>query len=242
MPIFELSKEIQFPDPELADPSGILAVGGDLSPQRLLLAYRAGIFPWFNDGDPIVWWSPDPRMILYPKEVRVSQSMKKVLRDKLFRVTFDSDFGAVITNCKKQPRPGQKGTWITKEMLDAYLQLHEMGYAHSVEVWKENMLAGGLYGVSLHGFFAGESMFSKTSNASKAAFILLSKTLERLGLGMIDCQLHTPHLSSLGAKEISRENYLKELVRCSQQSTLKGNWSKLPVVQEALESVSLMTA
>ena len=227
MPIFELSKEIQFPDPELADPSGILAVGGDLSPQRLLQAYQTGVFPWFNEGDPIVWWSPDPRTVLYPAEVKVSQSMRKVLRDKTFTVTLDRDFAAVITQCKVQKRVGQKGTWITQEMLDAYVLLHEQGYAHSVEVWKENALVGGLYGVSLGGFFAGESMFSKTTNASKVAFITLARLLEKLSFTMLDCQIYTKHLASLGAREISRELYLEELNRSLQQTTLKGSWGKM---------------
>lgn len=234
MPIFELSKEIQFPDPEMADPSGILAVGGDLSPQRLLQAYQTGVFPWFNESDPIVWWSPDPRMVLYPAEVKVSQSMRKVLRDKTFKVTLDHAFKAVITNCKAQKRAGQKGTWITQEMLDAYVLLHKQGYAHSVEVWKDDVLAGGLYGVSLGGFFAGESMFSKTTNASKVAFITLARVLEKLNFTMLDCQIYTKHLASLGAREISREQYLEELKRSLQQTTLKGNWGKMREFRELL--------
>ncbi len=227
MPIFELSKEILFPDPELADPSGILAVGGDLSPQRLLQAYKTGVFPWFNEGDPIVWWSPDPRTVLYPAEVKVSHSMRKVLRDKKFKVTLDHAFEAVIAQCKAQKRVGQKGTWITQEMLEAYVQLHEQGYAHSVEVWIDHVLMGGLYGVSIGGVFAGESMFSKTSNASKVAFITLARLLEQLKFTMLDCQVYTKHLASLGAHEISREQYLEELSRGLQQTTLKGNWGKM---------------
>lgn len=227
MPVFEISSAHVFPDPELADPSGILAVGGDLSPQRLLLAYRMGIFPWFNEGEPIVWWSPDPRMVLYPQEVHVSHSMKKALREKIFTITFDTDFEAVITRCKQQIRPGQKGTWITQEILEAYLRLHEMGYAHSVEVWKGGALAGGLYGVSLGSFFVGESMFSKVTNASKAGFILLAKTLQHLHFRMLDCQLHTPHLASLGAREISRKQYREELSECLRRKTLRGNWGKM---------------
>ena len=239
MPIFELSNEIWFPDPAMADPSGILAVGGDLSAQRLFKAYQKGIFPWFNEDDPIVWWSPDPRMILFPSEVKVSHSMKKILREKKFTVTLDRDFEAVITHCKMQKRAGQKGTWITQEMLEAYLLLHEQGYAHSVEVWKDDALAGGLYGVSLGGFFAGESMFSKTSNASKVAFITLARILEKLQFRMLDCQIYTAHLASLGAKEISREQYLEELERSLQQKTKKGNWGKMGEFNKLLSDINL---
>lgn len=234
MPIFELSKDVIFPDPDLADPSGILGVGGDLQPDRLLLAYQSGIFPWFNEGDPIVWWSPDPRTVLYPPHLRVSHSMKKVLREKKFRITFDEDFEAVILCCKAQKRPGQKGTWITKEMAEAYIKLHQLGYAHSVEVWKDNLLAGGLYGVSLGNFFAGESMFSKVTNASKVAFIGVTRILEKLNFTMIDCQVHTNHLATLGAEEISRERYLSELEQCLEHPTLKGNWSKMKVFEPLL--------
>jgi leucyl/phenylalanyl-tRNA--protein transferase len=202
MPIFELSRDVAFPDTDLTDPSGILAVGGDLSSARLLLAYRSGIFPWFNEGDPIVWWSPDPRTVLYPEELKVSHSMKKVLRNKTFSVTADEDFESVILQCKAQKRPGQRGTWITNDMVDAYVKLHRLGYAHSFEVWKGESLAGGLYGVSIGRFFAGESMFSKVSNASKVAFIALAKTLQQLGFPIVDCQVHTNHLASLGAREI----------------------------------------
>jgi len=227
MPIFELTKEIIFPDPELADRNGIIAVGGDLTPGRLLQAYRSGIFPWFNERDPIVWWSPDPRMVLYPKNVKISHSMRKILKDNVFSITFDCDFEAVIYSCKKQPRPGQLGTWITDEVAEAYLKLHEMGYAHSAEVWKEGKLVGGLYGVSLGAMFSGESMYSKVSNASKTAFITLARVLDRLGFRIIDCQIYTPHLYSLGAREISRRKYLQELSLCLEKKTIRGNWGEL---------------
>jgi len=227
MPVFELSKEIAFPSPEFATPAGILAVGGDLQPARLLQAYRMGIFPWFNEGDPIVWWSPDPRMVLYPRELKVSHSMKKTLRNKTFHITFDRDFEAVIRQCKTQKRPGQKGTWITDEMLEAYVRLHRLGYAHSVEAWCGKELAGGLYGVSIGGIFTGESMFSRVNNASKAAFITLTQTLERMHFKMLDCQLYTPHLASLGAREISRKQYLRELEKCLEMPALQGDWSKI---------------
>ncbi len=233
MPIFELNNDVVFPNPELADDNGIIAIGGDLEPGRLLQAYRMGIFPWFNENDPIVWWSPDPRMVMHPSELKVSHSMRKILRDNIFRVTFDQEFEAVIRNCREQKRPGQKGTWITDEMIKAYLQLHHLGYAHSVEVWKDNNLAGGLYGMSLGKMFAGESMFSKMSNASKTGFIILARKLESLGFEMIDCQMHTQHLASMGAKAISRKKYLRMLQESLQNSTLKGNWGEMRAFQEA---------
>lgn len=236
MPIFELTKDITFPDPELADPSGIIAIGGDLQPGRLLQAYRMGIFPWFNEYDPLVWWSPDPRTVLYPAEVKISHSMRKILRDKVFRVTFDNNFEAVIKCCREQKRPGQRGTWITEDILKAYVRLHHLGYAHSVEVWKDEDLAGGLYGVSLGRMFAGESMFSRVSNASKTGLIVLAKKLEALGYILIDCQLQTRHLASLGAREISRRQYMRQLAKSLEQPTLRGNWGRIQAFQQ--ESVS----
>jgi leucyl/phenylalanyl-tRNA--protein transferase len=191
-----------------------------------------GIFPWFNENDPIVWWSPDPRMVLLPSELKVSHSMKKILRDNVFRVTFDQDFETVIRNCREQKRPGQKGTWITKEIIKPYVQLHELGYAHSVEVWKGDKIAGGLYGVSLGKMFAGESMFSRESNASKTGFIILVKKLELLGFEMIDCQMHTQHLASFGAEAISRKKYLRLLHESLQHPTLKGNWGAMRAFEE----------
>ncbi len=230
MPIFDLTEERAFPDPELAHPNGIIGFGGDLEPGRLLQAYRLGIFPWFNEGDPIIWWSPDPRMVLYPKELKVSHSMRKILRDNTFDITFDTEFEAVVKACSEQPRPGQKGTWITPEMIAAYIKLHELGYAHSVEVWKNKKLVGGLYGVSIGGLFAGESMFSTVSNASKAGFIVLVKTMQAKGVEMIDCQVYTRHLESLGAREISRKRFLTQLKRCLEKETIKQSWKKLEKV------------
>ena len=232
MPIFELVKDNVFPDPELAENNGIIAIGGDLKPGRLLQAYRMGIFPWFNENDPIVWWSPDPRMVLHPSELRVSHSLRKILKERLFEVTYDNDFEAVIENCKAQKRPGQKGTWITKEIKEAYIRLHRLGYAHSVEVYKDGIIVGGLYGLSLGSMFSGESMFSKVSNASKTGFIILVKKLHSIGFTMIDCQIYTRHLASLGAKEISRKKYLRELDSCLEKNTFKGNWGTMSMFQK----------
>ncbi|MEM8890673.1 MAG: leucyl/phenylalanyl-tRNA--protein transferase [Bacteroidota bacterium] len=227
MPIFALNEEIFFPPPYLANPDGILAVGGDLSPERLILAYEMGIFPWYSPEEPIIWWSPDPRFVLYPAELRVSKSMRPYLNGSRFRVSFDEAFSEVVSNCQKIYRPGQQGTWITGEMLDAYCHLHEMGLAHSVEVWQEDQLVGGLYGISMGRCFFGESMFSKVSNASKTGFIRLIRTLEEKGFELIDCQVHTPHLESLGAQHIPRELFLKQLAEGLKEPSLKGNWSVL---------------
>lgn len=203
--VFRLPEdEIVFPDPSLADPDGLLAVGGDLSVERLLLAYRNGIFPWFSDDDPICWYSPHERCVIYPSDVKVSKSMVKVLKSGSFAVTFNRAFREVIVNCAKVGRKDQPGTWITQEMQDAYIELHEKGYAKSVEVWKDNKLAGGLYGVEMGNVFCGESMFSLVSNASKTALIWLCQSNK---FKLIDCQLPNEHLMSLGAEMISREQY-----------------------------------
>lgn len=203
--VFRLPEdEIVFPNPALADPDGLLAVGGDLSVERLLLAYRNGIFPWFSDDDPICWYSPHERCVIYPSEVKVSKSMAKVLKSEVFSVTFNKAFKEVIVNCAKVGRKDQPGTWITQEMQDAYINLHEKGYAKSVEVWKDGALVGGLYGVEVDDVFCGESMFSLVSNASKTALIWLCQTNR---FKLIDCQLPNDHLMSLGAEMISREQY-----------------------------------
>jgi leucyl/phenylalanyl-tRNA--protein transferase len=188
-----------------------LAVGGDLSPERLLLAYKSGIFPWYNQGEPIVWYSPDPRMVLFPKNLKISKSMKQIIRKNQFRVTFNQHFSEVIANCKNSYREGQRGTWITDEMEQAYINLHNLGIAKSVEVWEGNELVGGLYGIDLGHIFCGESMFSKVSNASKFAFIYLVQKLEKEDYALIDCQVYNAHLASLGAEEISRETFLAYL-------------------------------
>ena len=227
MPVFWLSDdEISFPHPELANEDGILAVGGDLSQERLLLAYSIGLFPWFNPDDPILWWSPDPRFVLFPDELKVSKSMRPYFNQKKFKVSFDQDFRAVISACQQQRRIGQGGgTWITDEMIEAYCKLNEEGYAHSVEVWQDDELVGGLYGVSLGKIFFGESMFAKVSNASKFGFISLVKKLVALDFELIDCQQKTRHLQSLGGRSISRKEFLGFMKKNSANKTIIGDWS-----------------
>lgn len=224
MPIYQLDDEIWFPHPELAHEEGILAVGGDLKPKRLLTAYYNGIFPWFSEEEPIIWWSPDPRMVLWPADLKVSKSMRKVIRNGLFNMTVDTAFDKVIQACAEQPRHGQDGTWITDDMQQAYMQLHELGFAHSVEVWQSSELVGGLYGVMVGSVFCGESMFAGVSNASKFGFILLVQALQKAGCTMIDCQTHTDHLASLGAAEIPREEFLNHLEQHNQELVLPGKW------------------
>ncbi|MXV37247.1 leucyl/phenylalanyl-tRNA--protein transferase [Flavobacteriaceae bacterium Ap0902] len=201
-----------FPPVTLADKEGCLAFSLNLSMPRLIEAYHKGIFPWYNENEPVIWWSPDPRMVLFPEELRVSKSMKKVLRDQTFKVTFNLDFARVIRECRAIPRTGQNGTWITDEIVSHYQNLHELGLAHSVEVWnKEGELVGGLYGVWIKRVFCGESMFAKESNASKAGFITFVENFKN-DLDIIDCQIYTKHLASLGAKLIPRDKYLSYLV------------------------------
>lgn len=226
MPVYLLTEQLVFPDPNLAAEDGLLAVGGDLSAKRLLLAYRQGIFPWYSSGEPLLWWSPDPRFVLFPNELKVSKSMKQVLKKGTYTITTDTAFREVVTQCRKVLRPGQSGTWITKPMLEAYCRLHEAGFAHSAEAWNTETgeLAGGLYGISLGGHFYGESMFSCQSNASKTAFIVLVKQLAAWGFTLIDAQLHTQHLESLGAVHIARSHFLQLLKENRQKETLQGNW------------------
>ena len=209
--MFLLGKKIEFPDVELASPDGILAIGGDLSPERLLLAYQRGIFPWFSEGEPIVWYSPEKRMVLFPKELKVSKSMKQLIRKETYRITWNQNFEDVIEACQASPRKDQDGTWITEEMRRAYIRLHELGHAKSVEVWRDEELVGGLYGIDLGHVFCGESMFSRESNTSKLAFINLVQELERENYRLIDCQVYTAHLASLGAREIPRKEFTKLL-------------------------------
>lgn len=204
-----LDDKIVFPSPEEATDDGLVAVGGDLSVERLILAYRSGIFPWFEYETPILWWSPDPRFVLFPQDLKVSKSMKKVLNKKQFKVTMNQAFEAVITNCATAERQGQQGTWITQDMIRSYNKLHELGYAISVEVWDNNVLVGGLYGVDLgNGIFSGESMFTTVSNASKVGFISL---VQNNSYKLVDCQIYSEHLESLGAKEIPRDEFLSYL-------------------------------
>ena len=211
MPVFRLTKELIFPEPELAEEDGLLAVGGDLSEDRLLLAYSMGIFPWYADGSPILWWSPDPRLVLILDELKVSRSLRQVIKKGVFTVTMNTAFDEVIRKCSGISRSGQQGTWITEEMIEAYIRLHCAGYAHSVESWHDSELVGGLYGVVLGKAFFGESMFATKSNASKVALVTLVEHLRKLDFSFIDCQVTTVHLKGLGAKEVTRKRFLHML-------------------------------
>ena len=210
MPVFRLSSELIFPNVIYSEPDGLLAVGGDLSPERVLLAYNLGIFPWY-EVEPILWWSLNPRFVIYPNEVKYSNSMKQVLKKNVFQITTNQCFREVITACSNAKREGQHGTWITDEMIEAYCKLHELGHAHSIEAWQDGILVGGLYGIKMKRVFCGESMFAKVSNASKAAFLTYVKQLINEGIELIDCQSYTEHLESLGARFIPRNEYLKYL-------------------------------
>lgn len=223
MPVFRLTENIIFPHPHLANKDGILAVGGDLSPERLLLAYENGIFPWYQ-GDPIIWWSPDPRFVLFPEDIRISKSMKKLIKKETYNITFDKSFREVIHMCGKL-REGN--TWLDVEMLEAYCVLHEKGYAHSVETWFHDQLVGGLYGISMGKCFFGESMFSTMANSSKLALVTLCEKLLKKNFTMIDCQVYSEHLESMGAIEISRATFLNLLKNGLQYDTLLGNWGSL---------------
>lgn len=226
MPVFRIPNRVVFPDPELADDSGLLGVGGDLGPRRLLLAYSRGVFPWFSEGQPILWWSPDPRMVLYADELHIPRSLGKRIRRGDYRVTFDQDFTRVIRHCAQAPRPGQDGTWITTNMQLAYAHLHRLGHAHSVEAWRGGELVGGLYGVAVGGLFAGESMFALAPDASKVAFVRAVRQLQRWGFPLIDCQMHTDHLQRFGAREIPRASYLAALAELtSRPGRPVGRWS-----------------
>ena len=210
MPIHRLSSRLIFPPVDRAE-DGIVSIGGDLSSDRLMLAYRSGIFPWYNEGEPIVWWSPDPRFVLFPEKLRVSTSMRRILKKQVFQVTYNRDFKGVITRCKKAVRKGQQGTWITEEMQSAYIKLHALGFAKSIEVWREGELVGGMYGVDLGNVFCGESMFSLESNASKVALFTFMQKFKEEGGKLLDCQVYTAHLASLGAEKMSRDEFLSFL-------------------------------
>ncbi len=225
MPVYQLTDKIVFPPPQLAREDGLLAIGGDLSRKRLLLSYRSGIFPWSSDNEPILWWSPDPRMVLYPQEFRVPKSLQKVITKNIFKLTMDQAFEQVITACAQVRLKKNEGTWIVKEMIDAYCGLHESGFAHSVEAWQDNRLAGGLYGVSLGRCFFGESMFTRISNASKVALAALVKHLYDLSFDIIDCQIPTAHLMRFGAREIPRTRFLEQLKTSFEAPTITGRWS-----------------
>lgn len=207
MPLFALDKELIFPPVQLAEPDGLLAMGGDLSIERLLLAYQNGIFPWY-DGDIPLWWSPDPRFVLFPQNLKISKSMQQLFKKNAFEFTINTAFEEVITHCKKTTRKGQDSTWITDSVKDAYVRMHQLGYAHSAEAWLKGKLVGGLYGIRLGKVYFGESMFSLVSNASKYAFIKYVQQLIKEDLAIVDCQVHTPHLESLGAGMISRKEFI----------------------------------
>jgi leucyl/phenylalanyl-tRNA--protein transferase len=227
-PLYRLGSALAFPDPEESLPSGLLAVGGDLSCERLLLAYSLGIFPWYCEGQPILWHSPDPRMLLLPEELHVPKSLARVLRRRRYEVRLDTAFAEVVDGCARTPRPDQTGTWITDEMQRAYAELHRRGFAHSAEAFEAGRLVGGLYGVSLGGAFFGESMFALAPDASKVAFVTLVRRLAAWGFDLIDCQVHTPHLERFGARPWPRERFLAALARSLERETRRGPWRLEP--------------
>jgi leucyl/phenylalanyl-tRNA--protein transferase len=222
--IHRLYRGALFPDPELAEPDGLLAVGGDLSQRRLVAAYAQGIFPWYSWGSPILWWAPDPRMVLFPDELHVSRSLYRTMRSGRYLVRSDTAFSQVIRRCAEKERPDQDGTWIVPEMIEAYERLHRSGLAHSVETWEGSELAGGLYGVSLGGTFFGESMFADRSDASKVAFVTLVEWLRNRAFDLVDCQVETDHLRRFGARPISRAEFRSRLASSLEKPTLRGPW------------------
>ncbi len=224
MSLFRLPREPVFPDPELSEPDGLLAIGGDLSVERLLQAYSCGVFPWYSAETPILWWSPDPRLVLFPPEVHLSRSLRRTLHSGRYVVRSDNSFERVVRRCAEKPRPGQDGTWIVPEMIDAYVRLHRQGFAHSIEAWEGETLAGGLYGVSLGAAFFGESMFADRPDASKVAFATLVDWLRGWKFELLDCQVTTQHLIRFGAREIPRREFLERLARALERPTLRGNW------------------
>lgn len=227
MTVYLLNDSLIFPHPENAEPNGLLAVGGDLSEERLLLAYRNGIFPWYSEGDPIMWFSPDPRLVIFLDDLYVSTKLKKTIRSNAYEVKFDSRFEEVIKRCSKTDRRGQDGTWITDEMIDAYIGLHKSGYAHSVEAFQEGELVGGLYGVSLGGAFFGESMFFEASNASKVALYHLVEKLKSWNFDFIDSQVPNDHMKSMGGKELGRGEFLELLENSLSKQTKLGRWDQI---------------
>lgn len=224
MPVHPLPRALRFPDPSRAEPNGLLAVGGDLSPERLRCAYEAGIFPWYSDGNPILWWSPDPRLVLDPSDLHVPSSLRRTIRRGRYQVLADTAFDQVIARCATKDRPGQDGTWITAAMVAAYGRLHRQGIAHSFEAWEDGVLAGGLYGVSLGAAFFGESMFADRPDASKVAFVRAVEWLAARGITLIDCQVRTEHLARFGAREVRRARFLAALRRALDRPTLPGPW------------------
>ena len=228
MPVFQLSDNIFFPPPDLAREDGLLAVGGDLSPERLLVAYQMGIFPWYSEGDPILWWAPAPRLILEPARFHLSKRLARELKKGFFQFSMDQEFKDVIESCAKPREDRGEATWINTDMIKAYLCLHELGYAHSVECWRDGKLAGGLYGISTGTVFFGESMFSRVANSSKAALYILCTQLLKWNFDFIDCQMHTPHLHSLGAEELPGPLFYQRLQKAILKPTRKGPWSLNP--------------
>jgi leucyl/phenylalanyl-tRNA--protein transferase len=235
MTIYRLFEEPIFPDPEEAEPDGLLAVGGDLSPQRLLTAYANGIFPWYGENSPILWWSTNPRLLLYPDRFHLPRSLRRVLNRGAFTFTMDTAFEAVIRACAASPRPEQRGTWIVPEMVDAYIRLHSLGYAHSVEAWRDGELAGGVYGVSIGSAFFGESMFHAVPDASKAAFATLVAQLVRWDFTLIDCQQTTPHLQRFGAVEVQRFRFRALLREALSRPGREGRWTLDPAIPAGLD-------
>jgi len=223
MPVFRLDDRLVFPPVHLAE-DGLLALGGDLRPERLLLAYTKGIFPWYAENLPILWHSPDPRMVMTTRDLVVQRSLRKAIRRKPYRLTMDTAFVRVLENCASVPRPGQSGTWLIPEMVDAYRRLHELGFAHSIEAWQGDELVGGLYGVSLGAAFFGESMFANAPDASKIAFVACVRQLEAFEIELIDCQVHTEHLERFGAYEVPRVDYLTRLQISLDEPTRRGPW------------------
>jgi len=209
--MYYLTSELYFPPVDNASAEGILGFGGDLSSERLILAYESGVFPWFEEDQPIIWWAPNPRMVLFFDELNISKSMRNIFNRNTFRITFNQEFRSIITSCQQSKREGQTGTWITNDMIEAYCKLHDLGIAKSVEVWQNKELVGGLYGIDLGHIFCGESMFSKVSNASKVAFITLAKELQSKNYQLLDCQVYNEHLYSLGCREIPREQFMSIL-------------------------------
>jgi leucyl/phenylalanyl-tRNA--protein transferase len=229
MPIFRLSSRLEFPPAWLARADGLLCIGGDLSCERILLAYQNGIFPWFSDNEPILWWSPDPRLVLYPSEIRISRSLKKTLKKNRFRITVDQAFEQIISACARPRKDPDEGTWLVDEMKEAYIELHRRGYAHSVETWHQDRLVGGLYGVEMGCVFFGESMFSLEADASKTALVALARHLHGHGFDFIDCQVTTDHLCRMGAVEIPRYRFLDLLGRSILRQPDPGIWKSATI-------------
>ncbi|MCP4715931.1 MAG: leucyl/phenylalanyl-tRNA--protein transferase [Deltaproteobacteria bacterium] len=237
MPVYQIPKEIIFPRPDLAEPSGLLAVGGDLSVERLLTAYSLGVFPWYSGDDPILWWSPDPRLMLEPGNLKISRSLQRVLNKKVFSITFDRDFEAVIRSCALTKRKQEDGTWIVDEMISAYIRLHETGFAHSMECWYEDELAGGLYGVSIGSAFFGESMFTERTDASKVALVHLVAALTTWKFDLIDCQVPSDHLLRMGAQEMERTEFLQRLKKAISRPTRRGQWKMPENIDEKIQEL-----